>query len=364
MTAELSQASIRVPPAARPFIVLAGVAWAILAEAIRLEAGWPLAWVLADLLPGLAFLVVGVIAWRRRPGNRTGPLLFAIGISWFFGTWAASTRAPAHRPHRLRVPGLLRRAPRVGRSGLSLRSTHQPRRRPGSWWPRSSASSWREPIFRFAAYQGFRAYDFAIPSEADRYIADTTLRETGEVVFIYLIAAISIVVLGLIVVPACGRAHGRPGAASRVPDPPRRRRGPPRGILVEFATGSTWSRLTIGDRQFLAAHIGQYITSLTGAPSSRWPSSWHGANPSRPGHGRRPRRRVSAGSRAGTVVCRAAFARALGIPPCRSPIAVPGTAEFRSIADAAGPSGAAARCPRTDRAVTRLEPPRRDDRVP
>ncbi len=49
-----------------------------------------MAWILADFLGGWAFLVTGAIAWLRRPGNRIGPLLLAIGFAWFVGTWGRS----------------------------------------------------------------------------------------------------------------------------------------------------------------------------------------------------------------------------------------------------------------------------------
>ncbi len=36
-----------------------------------------------DLGVGWAFLAAGFMAWSRRPANRVGPLLTAIGFSWF-----------------------------------------------------------------------------------------------------------------------------------------------------------------------------------------------------------------------------------------------------------------------------------------
>ncbi len=46
----------------------------------------PPAWVLADFVGGWTFLLTGAIAWARRPDNRLGPLLMAIGFAWFIGT--------------------------------------------------------------------------------------------------------------------------------------------------------------------------------------------------------------------------------------------------------------------------------------
>jgi DNA-binding CsgD family transcriptional regulator len=36
-----------------------------------------------DVTVGLAFLGAGIAAWRRRPDNRMGPLMFLAGIAWF-----------------------------------------------------------------------------------------------------------------------------------------------------------------------------------------------------------------------------------------------------------------------------------------
>ena len=47
----------------------------------------PPAFIVADLIGGWAFLVAGTIAWQRRPGNRVGPLLVLVGLSWFVGSY-------------------------------------------------------------------------------------------------------------------------------------------------------------------------------------------------------------------------------------------------------------------------------------
>ena len=39
--------------------------------------------IVQDQVVGIAYLVAGAIAWRRRPDNATGPLLVAIGYSWY-----------------------------------------------------------------------------------------------------------------------------------------------------------------------------------------------------------------------------------------------------------------------------------------
>jgi signal transduction histidine kinase len=82
----------------RPTAVLAilafvgGTAFAIGGELQQLGYGdRPPVWLLGDFLGGWAFLVTGTIAWLRRPGNRIGPLLIAIGLAWFVGTWGRSS---------------------------------------------------------------------------------------------------------------------------------------------------------------------------------------------------------------------------------------------------------------------------------
>jgi signal transduction histidine kinase len=77
-------------PAAVTGVLVAGVVWALVAEAIRIRAGWPIVWVVGDLLPGLAFLACGAWAWSNRPGTRIGPLLIATGLAWYVGTASAS----------------------------------------------------------------------------------------------------------------------------------------------------------------------------------------------------------------------------------------------------------------------------------
>lgn len=44
-------------------------------------------------LAGWGFAGTGLYAWYRRPGNRTGPLLTAIGFTWFFQAFEASDNA-------------------------------------------------------------------------------------------------------------------------------------------------------------------------------------------------------------------------------------------------------------------------------
>ncbi len=78
-------------PALAAAALVAGTAFAIGGELGQLGHGdRPAVWILGDFLGGWTFLVTGAIAWVRRPGNRTGPLLLAIGVAWFVGTWGRS----------------------------------------------------------------------------------------------------------------------------------------------------------------------------------------------------------------------------------------------------------------------------------
>ncbi len=71
--------------------LVGGTAFAIGGELQQVASGdRPPAWLLGDFLGGWTFLLTGSIAWIRRPGNRIGPLLLAIGIAWFVGTWGRS----------------------------------------------------------------------------------------------------------------------------------------------------------------------------------------------------------------------------------------------------------------------------------
>jgi signal transduction histidine kinase len=58
---------------------------ALLAELSLMNAGVPLDGILTDAASGLAFTLAGLVAWRRRPHNRVGPLMLGIGLAWFGG---------------------------------------------------------------------------------------------------------------------------------------------------------------------------------------------------------------------------------------------------------------------------------------
>ena len=80
---------VRMGSRARP-VVLAGAAGAALVAGTvgslaYLRAGASPVDVLRDVAVGWAFAAAGLVAWGRRPGNGTGPLLVAEGLTWFLG---------------------------------------------------------------------------------------------------------------------------------------------------------------------------------------------------------------------------------------------------------------------------------------
>ncbi len=60
-----------------------GFAVATAAGLVSLRAGSTVVAIAQAQVVGLAYLVAGAIAWRRRPDNATGALLVAIGCSWY-----------------------------------------------------------------------------------------------------------------------------------------------------------------------------------------------------------------------------------------------------------------------------------------
>jgi signal transduction histidine kinase len=66
---------------------LAGVALGLTAEWVGVGWGDPRHWI-PDLAVGWSLIGCGLIAWRRRPESRTGPLLAATGFTWFLWNFA------------------------------------------------------------------------------------------------------------------------------------------------------------------------------------------------------------------------------------------------------------------------------------
>jgi signal transduction histidine kinase len=186
-------------PIGRPgrFAIAAlGLAFAIWAEWLRLAVGWPLDWVIVDLVPGLAFLLAGLIAWERRPDSRIGAVMMLVGFAWFPGTLAASTVPIIDRlgnAFQGYYDGLL--AWLVLAYPVGRLTTRAARTVIGIIFGVLIART----LFRLATFRMSIDYDFSLPGEADRYVADLTLRDTGDAAFRLVLAALMVVVLVLLV---------------------------------------------------------------------------------------------------------------------------------------------------------------------
>lgn len=256
MTHERARAGPRVPLVARAAIVAAGVLWALIAEAIRIASGWPLVWVLGDLVPGLAFLICGYIAWTRTPTSRIGPLMIAVGFAWYAGTAAATTIDAVSRiAHALQgyYDALLAWLILAFPSGrLRWRSS---RLVVGVFIAVLAART----VFRLLVFPTTADLDVTDPLAVDRYIADVTLREQGDTLFRLVIATLAVAVLVLVVrrwrmESAAGRAVAGPILLGGI--------GFALAIVAEAMTllGSS----SFAERAF-AWDIGQWSTSITGA---------------------------------------------------------------------------------------------------
>ena len=67
-----------------------GLVIATLAGLVSLRAGVAGMVIAQSQVVGIAYLVAGTIAWRRRSDNATGPLLVAIGYSWYIPDFQAA----------------------------------------------------------------------------------------------------------------------------------------------------------------------------------------------------------------------------------------------------------------------------------
>jgi class 3 adenylate cyclase len=68
-----------------------GLVIATLAGVVSARAGVAAAAIVQSQVIGVAYLVAGTIAWRRRPDNATGRLLMAVGYSWYIPVFQAAT---------------------------------------------------------------------------------------------------------------------------------------------------------------------------------------------------------------------------------------------------------------------------------
>jgi signal transduction histidine kinase len=184
-----------VPLGGRITLVVGGLAFAATAEAFRLAVGWPLWWVAVDAIPGVAFLLGGLVAWNRRPDARIGPLMVATGICWYAGTIAASTvpwidrLGHAFQGYYDAFLAWLVLAYPTGRL-----STRAARLVVAAFFGVLAART----AFRLIAFRSTSEYDFGVPSEVERHIADATFRDAGDAVFRVVIAILAVAVVALL----------------------------------------------------------------------------------------------------------------------------------------------------------------------
>ena len=65
--------------------IAGALAFVVVTHFVHVAAGAPLTFLVLDTGIGLLFIAAGVIAWRRRPTSRTGPLLVLCGPLWSLG---------------------------------------------------------------------------------------------------------------------------------------------------------------------------------------------------------------------------------------------------------------------------------------
>jgi signal transduction histidine kinase len=319
------------------------VAFALGAEWLRVVGHWSPLLVLADLLPGLAFLAAGQLAWARRPGNRIGPLLVLTGFAWYIGSYRAapdptiSGLAYAFQGYYDGLIAWLVLAYPSGR--LRWRSS------------RLVVAAFlltlvARTVIRSALYHPVASYgDLSDPAVALRYVADVSLR--NDVDFVFRVAIVCIAFGVLILVVARFRSASPAG---------RQIAGPillgglavALGIIAEFWSG--FVPTATGPDRFALADVGDYLTAVTATvvPLAFLVGLVRG--------------RLSRGSVADLVVqlgeapqaprLRDILSRALGDPTLEVAYAVSGTSTF---VDAAGHPIELPPTDSHDRAVTRME---------
>ena len=199
MTESLVTGRVARGPLAAPLrlaLLPIGLAWALVAEWVRLRADWPVGWVALDIVPGIAFLVAGQVAWHRRPGTRIGPLMVATGFAWYVGTFAVTSDAAVDGFIRafqgyydVLIAWLVLAYPTGFLRSVAARVVI------GAWFTVLVGRT----VFRLAVTPRSTSYDLADPTEVERYVRDVALRDTGENVFLVVAAMLALVVLVLAV---------------------------------------------------------------------------------------------------------------------------------------------------------------------
>ena len=189
-----------------------GVAFGAGAEWVRLAAGWPVQWVVADAIPGVLFLASGYTAWERRPGNRIGPLMVATGFAWFVGTYGASRDLIIDRLavgfqgwYDVLLAALLLAYPTGRLIGIAPRLV----------LVAFTALMAVRASFRFAFTRISTDYDLTDPAAVEQFISDRTIRDTAEEVFRIGLAAVALAVFAVLL----RRLLRDTGAARRVAGP-------------------------------------------------------------------------------------------------------------------------------------------------
>jgi signal transduction histidine kinase len=182
-------------PLALGAVLAVGLAFALGAEWVRLAAGWPPGWVLVDVLPGLAFLACGGLAWLRRPDSPIGPVMIATGFAWYAGTYAASSHPIVGRlasGFQGWFDGLLAWLVLAYPTGR-LR-TRAARLVVAALVAILAARS----VVRLVTFRRTTDYDFGNLADVDRYVADQLFRADAETVFRLALAAVAVGVLILV----------------------------------------------------------------------------------------------------------------------------------------------------------------------
>lgn len=242
--------------AGRLAIVALGLAVATVAELVRLRSGWPLDWIVVDVIPGIAFLLAGFVAWERRPESRIGPVMVLVGFAWFSGTLNAST------------------VPIVDRLGYSFQGYYDgllawlvlayPTGRLAGRAARIVVGTLfavllARTVFRITAFRMSIDYDFSLPGEVDRYVADMSWRDAGDAAFRLVIAALMIIVLVLLI----RRFFTETDLARRIAWPMTfAGLAVAAGVVIKVAAGAM---ADTSEERFGAWALGDLVTAATGS---------------------------------------------------------------------------------------------------
>jgi signal transduction histidine kinase len=223
---------------------------------VRLAAGWSPSWVVADFVPGVAFLICGSLAWLRRPASRIGPLMIAAGFAWYAGTYGASMN-----PLIDRVAYGFQGWFEVFLAALVLSYPSGFLRSP---WARLVIGSLIglyaiRTVVRLSAFHVSTDYNLSDALDIERYVADATFRSSADTAFGVAVAVVAVVILVLVV----NRLRTETDLGRRVAGP----------ILlggIAFASAIVVDTLTLASAEGFAERssawdLGQALTVTTGS---------------------------------------------------------------------------------------------------